>query len=128
MCEDAGGINAIISTFKRDYHNLKRWYTGITHNCDCNSWHKKHCLFYGIDPLPLCIGWKTCPQFKEKSNGSSQPIYDGIPATARFKKKFLAYANTDRGAWVVAAGCLAGIMLLDGFLMGVITGTFQFVL
>jgi len=45
-----------------------------------------------------------------------------------FKEKFIAFANTDRGAWIVAGGCLGGIMLLDGILMWLITGTFRFFL
>lgn len=129
MCDNEGIFHVMWETLYDLYTPIKRWYTGITSNCDCKDWVKKdHCHYYyiiypSVTEMPRCLGWKVCPRASERYKLKD---YNGKPATTRFKEKFLAFANTDRGAWIVAGGCLGGIMLLDGLLMWLITGTFKF--
>lgn len=129
MCDNEGIFHVMWETLYDTYKSLKRWYTGITRNCDCEGWVKgDYCSYYymitpSITTIPKCKGWKACPRIAEIFKWVD---YKDKSAPTRFKEKFLAFANTDRGAWIVAGACLGGIMLLDGLLMWLITGTFKF--
>jgi hypothetical protein len=92
MCADdtEGIVDMFWGGLYNIYKSLKRWYTGITRNCDCKYWRKKdHCHYYyaiypSVHEMPRCKGWKVCPQCIETHNFCD---YENIPATTRFKKK-----------------------------------------
>ena len=71
MCDNEGIIDILWETLSDTYKYLKRWYTGITHNCDCNGWVKgDYCSYYyiitpSITKIPKCKGWKVCPRITE---------------------------------------------------------------